>query len=166
MGRFWVALILPWLTITVNAQMPQDWQVRSTYPYFNRLLAEGYARSGTFRDLIVRLNESDVVVYIEPQLTPRSGFRGYLTSHVVIGGDKRFLRIRVNPRGSTNAVIALLAHELQHAVEVTEAPTVRNEDTFEKHFARIDSGTCGGACYETIAARQTELAVAKELRSR
>ena len=166
MRRFWAALILPWLTITVNSQVPQDWQVRSSHPTFSRLIAEGYARSGTFRSLVVRLNESDVVVYIEPQLALRSGLRGYLTSDVVIGGGKRYLRVRLYPFANENTLIARLGHELQHAVEVAEAPTVRDEETFSRHFVRISSGNCGTTCYETAAAVQAQLAVAKELRSR
>jgi hypothetical protein len=166
MRGFVAALILPWLTFTVNAQIPHDWQVRSSSPYLSDLLAQGYAKSVTFRHLIVRLNESDVVVYIEPHLTMQSTRSGYLTSDVVIGGSKRYLRIRINPRGRTNTIIALLAHELQHALEVADAPGVRDEITFEKHFALIDSGTCRRGCYETIAARETQSAVAKELRAR
>ena len=166
MRGFWVALILPWLTLTVNAQVPPDWQVRSSHPTFSRLLAEGYARSGTFRGLIVRLNESDVVVYVEPQLAPRFGLRGYLMSEVVIGGAKRFLRIRLYPFGNENTLIARLGHELQHAVEVAEAPAVRDAETFSEHFVRIGRVNCGKTCYETVAAGQMQRAVAKELRLR
>jgi hypothetical protein len=166
MRMFAVALILLWLTSTVNAQIPHDSQVRSSSSYLRDLLAQGYAKSVTFRHLIVRLNESDVVVYIEPHLTMQSSRSGHLTSRVVIGGSKRYLRIRVNPRGRPNTMIARLAHELQHALEVADAPAVRDEVTFEKHFMLIDSGTCRGACFETIAARETQLVVAKELRAR
>jgi hypothetical protein len=166
MRGFWVALILPWLSFTVNAQVPQGWQVRSSHPTFSRLLAEGYARSETFRGLVVRLNESDVVVYVEPELAPRLGLRGYLMSDVVIGGGKRFLRIRLYPFGNVNTLIARLGHELQHAVEVADAPGVRDEDTFSQHFVRIGRVDCGATCYETDAAGQMQRAVARELRSR
>jgi hypothetical protein len=166
MRRFWAALILQWLTLTVNAQVPQNWQVRSSDPTFSRLLAEGYAKSRTFRSLVVRLNESDVVVYVEAQRTPRSGLRGYLMSDVVVGGGKRYLRVRLYPFGNANTLIARLGHELQHAVEVAEAPAVRDEETFSQHFVRIGGVNCGATCYETVAAGQTERAVAEELRSR
>ena len=166
MRMFAVVLILLWLTSTVNAQIPEDWQVRSSSPYLSGLLEQGYAKSATFRHLIARLNESDVVVYIEPHLSMQFTRSGHLTSHVVIGGDTRYLRIRVNPRGRPNTMIALLAHELQHALEVADAPAVRDEVTFEKHFRLLDSGTCRGGCYETTAARETQVVVAKELRAR
>jgi hypothetical protein len=71
-------------------------------------------------------------------------------------------------RGAPNRVIAVLAHELQHAVEVAQAPEARDGESLEQMFSRlaIPSGCGSTNCYETQASKDVEYAVRDELRGR
>jgi hypothetical protein len=109
------------------------------------------------------LNESDVIVYIEPKLT-RQVLRGYLVHRVFTQGQYRYLRIAIETAGSERRLVSLLAHELQHAVEVARAPEVRDSESIERLFRRLAVNFgCGWAnCFETEAAREVERLVEKE----
>jgi hypothetical protein len=140
--------------------------VRTTQPAILVLVNEGKARSETFRRLVATLDASDVIVYLEPKMTRRT-LGGYLVHDVGGRGEWRYLRIAVDFQGAPNRVIALLAHELQHAVEVAQAPEARNGESLEKMFSRLAiPGGCGGTtCYETQASKDVEWAVGDELRA-
>jgi hypothetical protein len=73
--------------------------------------------------------------------------------------------VKISPQGAENRLIALLAHELQHAVEVVHAPEVRDARSLEQMFSRlaIGFGCDDSTCYETQAARDVEHAVGEEL---
>jgi len=92
-----------------------------------RLIDAGLSRSTTFRSPVVMLNESDVIVYIEPKLT-REALGGYLQHRVVVGGQYRYLRVAVEIAGSERHLVSLLAHELQHALEIAQAPEARDAE--------------------------------------
>jgi hypothetical protein len=158
-----LALVLA-ASVEVGAQAPPDWHVRSSDSHLADLIAQGYARSATFRRLVSTLNASDVIVYVEPQIVPRVRRGGFLIDTVVKAGPYRYLRIRVGRRSRTESTIAVLAHELQHAVEVAEAPEVRDSDSFRELFERIGlPGICNGACLETEAAMAVQRQVGEEL---
>jgi PadR family transcriptional regulator PadR len=140
--------------------------VRTTQPAILVLVNEGKARSETFRRLVATLDASDVIVYLEPKMT-RPMLGGYLFHAVGGRGDWRYLRIAVDFQGAPNRVISLLAHELQHAVEVAQAPEARDGESLEKMFSRLAiPGGCGGStCYETQASKDVESTVGDELRA-
>jgi len=62
----------------------------------------------------------------------------------------------------------LLAHELQHAVEVADAPDARDTESVQRLFARLAVAFgCGRAsCLETQSARDVQNIVRKELAGR
>ena len=63
--------------------------------------------------------------------------------------------------------MALLGHELRHAVELAEAPAVDDGDDYERLYDRIGYLSCTRAaprCYETVAAVRAGRAVLGELR--
>jgi hypothetical protein len=62
-------------------------------------------------------------------------------------------------------MIAILAHELQHAIEVAQAPEVRDSVDIERMFSALAlTFGCGGTtCYETQAAKDVERIVSQEL---
>ena len=61
------------------------------------------------------------------------------------------------------AHVPLLAHELQHALELAAAPDVRDQESCARLFARI-GWPAGPQRFETEAARVTEGRVRRELR--
>ena len=141
--------------------------VRSTEPKILTLIDAGISGSATFRRLIATLNDSDVIVYVEP-IRSRQSLRGYLAHNIVARGPYRYLRIAVEIAGSERRLVSLLAHELQHAVEVAHAPEVRDPESLERFFERLAIGFgCGlTACFETRAAMSVEYIVEEEFSAR
>ena len=79
---------------------------------------------------------------------------------------ERHIRILVDTRTSHNALIATVAHELQHAVEIAEHPEVTDASGVLKLYRRIAFGRChvgsSEEC-ETKRALDTEKSVLVEL---
>jgi hypothetical protein len=151
------------LALTFSSQESSAPRVRSADPKILTLIDAGRSHSATFRSLIAMLNESDVIVYIEPKLT-RQALSGYLAHRVFAQGRYRYLRIAIETAGSERRLVSLLAHELQHAVEVARAPEARDSESVERLFRRLAVNFgCGWTnCFETKAARDVERLVEKE----
>jgi bacterioferritin-associated ferredoxin len=139
--------------------------VRTTEPRVLALVEQGIARSATFRRLIDALNASDVIVYIEPKLH-RPALGGYLSHRMVARGGTRYLKIAVEVRGGEERVIALVAHELQHAVEVAQSPAVRDSVSMSHLFEQASIGDSCGGCFETAAAIEMQERVLAELKDK
>jgi hypothetical protein len=143
-----------------------NWHVRTTEARIRALLDEGRARSETFRHLLATLDASDVIVYVEAKLT-RPALGGFLFNRIVARDHWRYIRVAVNHQGSHPRLIALLAHELQHAVEVAQQVEVRDALSLERMFSRVSvaHGCAGASCYETQAAQDIEWRVLRELKT-
>jgi hypothetical protein len=129
------------------------------------LIASGISRSPTFRALVTALNDSDVIVYVTPRSMPQ-GLRGFLVHRIIETGGHRYLRIGVDGRGAKARTIALIAHELQHALEVARVREVGRSRPIEQFFSAIADLRCTtrGDCFETAAAIEIQNAVLRELR--
>ena len=87
------------------------------------LMREGYDRPPAFRDLIDALQTSNVIALVRPAVCAGGRIRSCVTS--VNGSDReRHIRINVDTLTSHNRLIATIAHELQHAVEIAERSDV------------------------------------------
>jgi hypothetical protein len=141
--------------------------VRSNEKRLLALLGTGEMRSPTFRRLLECLDESDVIVYLQPNLT-RAGLYGYLVHHVTSAGEYRYLRAYIDMQGADERMIGVIAHELGHATEVAGAAEVRDDEGLWKFFRRVAAFSFGCAsgneCYETRVARDLEQVVARELK--
>ena len=160
-------LTIMMLSLALTAQGSPERHVRATEQKVLKLIDAGLSRSETFRRLVATLNESDVIVYIEPKLTHQA-LGGYLAHNVVAQGNHRYLHIAVQTQGSERRLVSLLAHELQHAVEVAQAPEARDAESLERTFSRLAvMFGCGGTtCYETQAAKNVEHIVNEEFAAR
>lgn len=128
------------------------------------LLATGTARSATFRALVNRIDASKVIVYVS--LTPlmKSSLAGKLTWMTQAGGY-RYLRASINTELTPDMMIATLAHELQHAVEVIEDERVIDQRSLMELYKRIGrpSGASLPSGWETVAAQEAGQRVRREL---
>ena len=154
------------LSSVLMAQDPNTSHVRTTEPLVRSLIEQGLARSERFRRLVNALNQSDVVVYIDPKIT-RDTLGAYLSHSVVSAGGRRYLHIAVELRGGDIRLVSLIAHELQHAVEVSQDPDARDSEGVARLFARLASkGGCGiSNCEETEAALDVQATVDAELKA-
>jgi hypothetical protein len=153
------------LAFAITTQDGSDRHVRAMEHRILVLIEAGLSRSATFRRLVAALNESDVIVYVEPKRT-RQALGGYLAHNIVAQGEYRYLHIVVEISGSQRRLVSLLAHELQHAVEVAQTPDARDAESLERMFSRlaIKFGCGGTTCYETQAAKDVEYTVLEELK--
>ena len=139
-----------------------DRHVRTIDKRVQRLLATGVKRSPTFAALIASLNTSDVIVYIEPTQTLPTSLAGRLLL-MPISGQQRYLRVQVALTMNPDEMISVIAHELRHAIEVADAPDVRNETGLVKLYERIGRRSGVPHCYETDAAQDAARHVRREL---
>ena len=140
-------------------------RVRSEEPRLRALLERGLFRSPTLKTLVSELNDSDVIVFITwLSSATRSDYGGYLLNRVVLAGGYRYLLISVNGHSTDDRVIALIAHELQHALEVARVSEVGRTMSVQELFRKIATVPCGrGDCFETIDAIRVQDAVMQEL---
>jgi hypothetical protein len=117
-----------------------DWRIQAA-------LAAGADASGAFRSLLTALARSDLIVHIEDGrcrvLRPEG-----CTLIVGKAGRTRYLRIRLSTWRPLPDLLQLLAHELQHAVEIANAPDVIDEDSLAALYRRIGERRIEGV-YET-----------------
>lgn len=128
------------------------------------MMAAGVARSASFRALVDRVEASDVFVYVGMSPLLKSSMAGRLTWMTKAGGY-RYLRAAISTDLSSDSIIASLAHELQHAVEVIEDSNVVDEKSLEKLYKRIGRRSQASAttAWETVAAQEAAIRVRREL---
>jgi len=144
--------------------------IRPTDAIAASLVRFGQERSGTFRDLVDVLQQSNVVVYVDVRRDPRYAQSGSLQFMGEASGV-RWVRATIDVGTSRLEVAqtkiveltAILGHELQHAREVAEARFIRNMDDFDRHFRTIGFPT-GKDVVDTLAAREAGESVEAEVR--
>ncbi len=129
-----------------------------------QVLSRGYARSPTFRALVDALEASNVIVHVE-QLEPRPGRVAGAMRFIASTPDYRYLRISLYARLPPDDSVALLGHELQHAVEVARTGWVVDSQSCAALYQAIGHPSCNtpGACFDTAEAVQAGRQVAREL---
>jgi hypothetical protein len=100
--------------------------LRTTEPALADAIATGTRQSAIFHALVDRLSASDLIVHIAYDTTMRSDTAGHLSFAVAAGGY-RYVRIAIGRRLWGCELVAIIGHELQHAVELADAPQVVDE---------------------------------------
>ena len=155
--------VTPFDKTDVRAMMTSDHRhLRAVDKRVSDAIADGLGRSATFANLVVALDRSDVIVYIETSRGVPSTLAGRM---LIVAGpaSQRYLRIQISaaPRGIE--LIALIGHELQHALEVAASPDVRDEKSLIALYQAIGHGTRGQHKFDTIAAQDAGRRVRTEL---
>lgn len=135
--------------------------VRALQKDAETLIAEGMAQSPTFRRLVNRLERSDVIVYVDLRPDMRESIGGSLR-FLAKSATHRFLRVQVSRADAPLWRVALLGHELQHAVEVAEAEDVASSEDLRALYHRIGVRT-GLDAYDSMAAREAGYTVRDEI---
>ena len=136
-------------------------RVRGVTPGVAKLLADAARRSPTIATLIAAIEKSDVIVHVEEvmHLPPRT--EGRLMFTVATGGV-RYLRAQVLGGMSPAQAIAVIGHELQHAVEIAQHAEVKDTAGVIALYERIGERGHRGQ-YDTAAARNAGQRVRNEL---
>ena len=148
------------LTETLVLEAPTR-HIRSTHASMRKLLRRGYRQSRTFADLVHRLQRSDVIVYVEEVPRLPGGLEGRMMM-LPRAHDHRYVRIQLTLRGAPEDSIAVLGHELRHAVEVADAMGVDDNDSLTRLYQKIGMSS-GQHIYDTVAAQDTGRMIRREL---
>ena len=144
--------------------------IRTSDGYLRAILREGVASSPALSKLVARLRRSDVVVY----LVRDRALPGHLdgeTSFLTAAAGRRYLYVKIAWDRVPLRHIATLAHELQHAAEIADAPWVVNSESLAQEYERIgfhstiQTGHTGRRAYESAAAREMGERVWREFAS-
>lgn len=125
------------------------------------LFLEGLQRSDTLRAIVDRLETHDVIVYLQMQPGLKSRLAGRLT-WMTAASRFRYVRVSLNPELSGDIAIATLGHELQHALEVANEPSIVNATSLDA-FYRKNGISIRAHEWDTDAARDVGDAVRKDL---
>lgn len=133
-----------------------------------RLLDYGRQQSPLLQSLFDRLESSDVVVYVRCDRQLRAELSGRL-SYVGTSGRLRYVMARVGYIGDRLRQIAVVGHELRHAVEVAETPEIVDRDSLRSAYERIGyvnrfASVRGILAFESDAAVQAGERIFRELR--
>ena len=149
------AVILPMLSIAEAQERKFNFpHVRALDASMRAAMSSGMKGSPLFRELVAQLEDSDLIIHLESDCTMRDRVQGKLL-FVTAAGGVRYLRVRIGCAVSGVRQVAILGHELRHAVEVAEAPWVVDESTMAEEYRRIgfpSRGDAGGSSFESRAA--------------
>ena len=140
-------------------------RVRGIDQEFRTLIREGDARSASFREIVDEIQRSNTIVMVQYGLCAKGQIRSCVT-HVSGDATARNIRIVINTRTTNDRLIATIAHELQHALEIIRTPEATGAEQVMALYRRIGKGECAKGrsdrC-ETEAALAVEAKVLGEL---
>ena len=140
-------------------------RIRTELPVLSTMMTDAFDRSATFRVLVERIEQSDVIVYLTCERFDDAVLSGR-TALAAAPPGARYVRVELQCQQSAEALIAILAHELQHVVEIASTPTVVDHRSFARLFSKIGFPTCRSPWderFETMAALHTGERVRWEL---
>lgn len=152
----------------LHAKTSPDPRLRFLDPDLHALVQAGRYRSVTFRALVERLDDGDVIVYVQVAILP-AGLHGQLT-FLGAGAGRRYVMVRISRELDDTRKIAMLGHELQHAVEIMEQPQIVDPETLAREYGRFGTTRRYFAnprvAFDTAAAVVAGRQVSRELAAR
>jgi hypothetical protein len=150
---------------SADRERPLFAHLRTSCPQIKAAIATAYQESATFRRLVEQIEATATFVFVEGR------WCGTIANNpcTLIGstGSGRVLQIRASPMMNQLQLTGILAHELQHAVEIIQNPDVVDAQSLRSLYRRIGflSGRSGPQeRWETNQARETERIVLEEAR--
>jgi hypothetical protein len=123
------------------------------------ILDDARRRSPTIADMLDRIEASDVILFLDLQYDQPTAGQTRLFSASPLA---RFVRVIVDLSLPFDRRTEIIAHELQHVLEIVADPTVRDERGMRELFERI-GWTVGLRAFETVEARAIEGVVRREM---
>jgi len=161
-----VALFLVLVLPAAPARAHQLDRVRGDSADLRLLLLSGVQRSPTFKAIVDRLEASDLIVEVQCGRFKSSLLAGR-TALLSARGSVRYVLVEIACPMASAAALAMLGHELRHALEIASAPWVVDDRTLEKLYTRIGFATClkagGFSDFETADALEAGERVQREL---
>jgi hypothetical protein len=170
MRRWWVraffATAVLWLLQSPAGA--QTSHIRIVDRELNTLFEVGLTQSPTLDALVTELNAASILVFADcgMQMPSRIGATTHLLTSV---GGTRYVRVTVDCSLQPRRQVALLAHEIQHALEIGGRPHVLDADDMESLYEEIGYTTLKDSSHtrmETAAAIEVQRRVGEELEGR
>ncbi len=141
-------------------------RVRGMDPFAATILQQGCPQSATCRRLVTAIEHSDVIVLVRTRALKNHG--GLVFARATRGA--RYLHVTLGLPETDDRLIAYLAHELQHALEIASEPGIVTVAAMERFYrrrpgAQFEQGVCTPAAQKVTRKVDDELARAKARRS-
>ena len=142
---------------------PVDLPLRCPTGPMQNALGTAIYRSATLRSLLISLRERHAIVYVRwnPAL-PRL-VNGAMVPRVTVGRHVRYLWMDLGRDEVSDRLIAVIAHEAQHALEMLDSG-LEDSAALTRMYRRL-SGNVHTHLYDTAAARDAGRQVIRELQA-
>jgi len=148
-----------------DPERPPFVHLRTSCPWIKAAIAALYLESVTFRRMVDQIEATPMFVFVDDRWCGSVGDNP--CTLVGSTGSVRFVEIRAGPVKNQQQLIGVLAHELQHVLEIIQHPDVVDAQSLRQLYRRIGffSGRSGiQERWETSQARDTEWIVLREAR--
>jgi hypothetical protein len=157
-----VMLLLP----AVPARAQRLDRVRADSKVVRLLLSSGLQRSPTFGAIVDRLEASDLIVEVQCGLFKSTMLAGR-TVLLSAQPSVRYVLVEIACQMAEPVAVAILGHELRHALEIASAPWVADAPSLEQLYTQIGFSSClkagGFVDFETADALEAGERVHHEL---
>jgi hypothetical protein len=130
------------------------------------LVAQAAERSPLIRALIDRIEASDLIVYVRMRQFSRSDLNGRVALLSAMPAGQRYLMIELACARPDVVTMSTLGHELYHAVEIAQEPSIVDARGLISYYMRAGDRTGdiqGNITFETRGAEQAGVQVRREL---
>jgi len=130
------------------------------------LVEQAAERSPSIRELIDRIEASDLIVYVRMRQFAQSDLNGRVALLSAMPAGQRFLVIELACGRADVVTLSTLGHELYHAVEIADEPSIVDAGGLAAFYARVGSRTGdvqGHLTFESRGAEQMGVRVRREL---
>ena len=130
------------------------------------LVEQAAQRSPSIRDLIDRIEASDLIVYVRLRQFAQSNLDGRVALLSRMPAGQRYLMIELACARSDVVTMATLGHELYHAMEIAAEPWIVDASGLTSYYTRHGQRTGdiqGNVTFETRGAEQAGVQVRREL---
>ena len=159
-------VLVVWLSVSLSAVAAAQGisAVRPVDLPAAEALAYGQRGSQTLCDLVADVDASGVIVHVVTGDAMLFGTSG-ATKLAAVAGKWRYLRVMVGTHLSLDERASMLAHELQHVLEIARSEAATQHAVRELYDAIGRPVPGGRDAFETVEAADTGLRVWRELRS-
>lgn len=148
------------LTSPPPVDVPEYPHVRAVEPRVAAIIADGIRRSATFARLYRSLQRTDVILFVQTSRDLHRSLAGRL-SLLSSTPLARYVRADIRADLARSDMIATIAHEMQHALEIAAAREVRDAQGVDALYRRI--GRMGEHTLETDLAYRVGVQVRAEM---
>ena len=157
------ALLWPALAWTAPRALPANIvRLRPLTNLAAEFVSRGRDGSPTFRSLVDRIERSDVIVYVDLEHR-KPGAPDGTTRLLNASRYFRFLLVSINQDLAPGRLVAMLGHELQHAVEIADSPGIRDAAALARYYRDEGIFELRDGCVCSEAAREAGRRVRGEL---